>query len=79
VPPPAPIVPPPDPALARFNLMIRGLNELRTKSFAVFDSTVHSASDLEKVADFIHAVADRAHERDRRMSSDEDEGQQAVS
>jgi hypothetical protein len=38
-----------------------------------------SAGDLEVVAGFIRAIADRAHERNRRMSSDEDEGRQALS
>jgi hypothetical protein len=57
VPPPAPIAPPPDFALRAFEQAVGTLKELLTKPAAQFASTVHSASDLEKVENFIRAVA----------------------
>jgi Protein of unknown function (DUF3102) len=56
VPPPAPIPPSPDFALREFDHVISRLKGLMTKSFADFAGTIHSANDLENIADFIHAV-----------------------
>ena len=58
VPPPAPITTP-DFALKVFDKAVDALKPLVTKSVAEFTATVH-AGDLEEVASFIRAVADRA-------------------
>ena len=57
VPPPAPIMPPTDFALAKFDETVGALKELRTKSVTHFAGTAHSAGDLKDVEDFLHAVA----------------------
>jgi hypothetical protein len=56
VPPPAPNPPPTDFALRDFDEAISTLNRLKTKLPTQFARTIHSASDLEAVESFLHAV-----------------------
>jgi ParB-like chromosome segregation protein Spo0J len=56
----APITTPPDFALHSFDEAVTALKQLVTRPSALFENTVHSADDLEKVESFIRAVADRA-------------------
>jgi hypothetical protein len=62
VPPPAPIAPP-NFAMRSFDQTVNALKQLMTKPAADFDSTTHSAGDLEVVARFIQDVADQARKR----------------
>jgi hypothetical protein len=67
--PPQELPPTVDPAaptdfrLAQFDRAIKSLAELHTKSVSVFIDTGHSADDLEKMADFLRAVADALKKR----------------
>jgi hypothetical protein len=67
--PPQELPPTVDPAaptdfrLAQFDRAIKSLAELYTKSVSVFIDTGHSADDLEKMADFLRAVADAVKKR----------------